>query len=63
MKAVLRTLLVVAVLSGFCACESELPDRGPSLQQRLKKGVQGEGSLFIRENESGTSSFPSSSGR
>jgi hypothetical protein len=53
MKVLLRILLLGATLSGLCACESELPSRGPSLSERVEKGIRGEGSLFIRSKESG----------
>ena len=52
MKDPFRILLCLLAVAGFCSCESEMPDRGPSLSERIQKGFRGEGTLFIRTKES-----------
>jgi hypothetical protein len=55
MKDLFRILLCMLALAGLCSCESDMPDRSPSLSERFEKGFRGEGSLFIRTKESGDS--------
>jgi photosystem II stability/assembly factor-like uncharacterized protein len=62
MRAVLCFLCAAAPLLSFTACESELPKTGPTLEERVKTGLRGEGKLFIPEKEARTSAsnyFPS----
>ena len=51
MRALLRTFFVTTILLGFTSCESELPNRDPSLSNRLKDGLRGQGTLYIPQNE------------
>jgi hypothetical protein len=46
MKAIQLFFIVSASLI-FSGCESELPDRAPSVGTRLKRGFRGEGNLYI----------------
>jgi hypothetical protein len=58
MKAILKVLSAIILVSGLCACESEIPAREPGVGEKLQRGIRGQGTLYVPDKEQESLSFP-----
>ena len=58
MKALFRLVGAVIVLAGLCSCESDIPSREPGIGDKFQRGIRGQGSLYIPEQEQSPISTP-----
>lgn len=58
MKALSRLAGAILVLAGLCSCESDIPSREPGIGEKFQRGIRGQGSLYIPEQEQSVFSTP-----
>ncbi len=58
MKALFRLGGAIIVLAGLCSCESDISSREPGIGEKFQRGIRGQGSLYIPEQEQSLISMP-----
>ena len=58
MKALFKLASAIVLVSGLCSCESEIPSNEPGIGEKFQRGIRGQGTLYVPDQELDASSSP-----